>query len=138
MHFCSCLCTPGETSRSITHPEIASGQTRLTPEFFTGELLEKKVYLDDMSILSILLNIETGCHNPPLRRPTSSSVNSKPETFHLGHVRTSSTIIYVPYVQLAACIPYCVPHRGLTRYAYVPTSLTRTSSYPSQLTRTRS
>jgi hypothetical protein len=47
----------------VTHPEIAPAQARLTPEFFTGGLLKKKVYLGGMSILSILLNLESGCHN---------------------------------------------------------------------------
>jgi hypothetical protein len=56
------LCTPGKTSRSVTHPEIASSQARLTSEFFAGGLLERKVYLDGISILSILLSLETGCH----------------------------------------------------------------------------
>jgi hypothetical protein len=62
VHFCPHLCTPGKTSRSVTHPEIAPGQTRLTPEFFTGGLPEKKVYLGGMSILSILLSLEPECH----------------------------------------------------------------------------
>jgi hypothetical protein len=56
------LCTPGKTSRSVTHSEIAPGQARLTPKFFAGGLPEKKVYLDGMSILSILLSLEAGCH----------------------------------------------------------------------------
>jgi hypothetical protein len=78
MHFCPLLCTPGKTSLSITHPEIALGQARLTPDFFTGGLPEKKVYLGGMSILSILLSLELGCHNLPpledqhLRRSTPS------------------------------------------------------------------
>jgi hypothetical protein len=50
----------------VTHPEIVLGQARLTPEFFIGELLEKKLYLGGMSILSILLSLELGCHNFPL------------------------------------------------------------------------
>jgi hypothetical protein len=32
-------------------------------EFFSVELTEKKVYIDYMSILSILLNIESGYHS---------------------------------------------------------------------------
>jgi hypothetical protein len=43
---------PQKTSRSVTHPEIALGQAHLTPEFFTGGLTEKKVYLCGISILS--------------------------------------------------------------------------------------
>jgi hypothetical protein len=65
MHFCPHLCTPEKTSRSVTHPEIALSQARLTLEFFTGGLSEKKVYLGSMSTLSILLSLESGCHNPP-------------------------------------------------------------------------
>jgi hypothetical protein len=63
VHFCPHLCTPRKTSRSITHPKIALGQARLTMEFFTGGLPKKKVYLVGMSILSILLSLESGCHN---------------------------------------------------------------------------
>jgi hypothetical protein len=47
----------------VTHPKIALGQTRLTLEFFTGGLSEKKVYLGGVSILSILLSLESGYHN---------------------------------------------------------------------------
>jgi hypothetical protein len=56
------LCTPGKTSRSVIHPEIAAGPARLTPEFFASGLPKKKVYLGGMSILSILLSFESGCH----------------------------------------------------------------------------
>jgi hypothetical protein len=42
----------------VTHPEISPGQAHLTLEFFAGELLEKKVYLGGMSILSIILTLE--------------------------------------------------------------------------------
>jgi hypothetical protein len=69
-----------------------------------------------------------------LRRLTSSSVNPKPGTSPLGHVRTYSTVIRVPYVQLAACVLYCFLPRGPTHHAYIPMSLTRTLPYPSQLT----
>jgi hypothetical protein len=65
MHFYPHLCTPGKTSRSVIHLKIAPGQARLTPKFFAGGLPEKKVFLSGMSILSILLSIESGCHNPP-------------------------------------------------------------------------
>jgi hypothetical protein len=34
VRFCPHLCTPGKTSQSITHVEIAPDQTRLTLEFF--------------------------------------------------------------------------------------------------------
>jgi hypothetical protein len=60
------LCTPEKTSQSVTHPEIAPGQARLTPEFFAGVLPKKKVYLGGMSILSILLSLESGCHTIPI------------------------------------------------------------------------
>jgi hypothetical protein len=59
------LCAPEKSSQSVTHPEIALGQTCLTLKFFAVGLLKEKVYLDGMSILSILLNIESGCHNLP-------------------------------------------------------------------------
>jgi hypothetical protein len=65
MYFCPHLCTHEKTSRSVTHPKIALDQARLTTEFFTGGLMEKKVYLGGMSILSILLSLNLGCHNPP-------------------------------------------------------------------------
>jgi hypothetical protein len=57
------LYTPGKTSRSVTHPEIALGQARLTPEFFAGGLPKKKVYLGGMSTLPILLSLEPGYHS---------------------------------------------------------------------------
>jgi hypothetical protein len=60
------VCIPGKTSRSVTHPEIAPGQARFTPEFFEGGFLKKKVYLGGMSVLSILLSLESGCHREPL------------------------------------------------------------------------
>jgi hypothetical protein len=62
------LCTPRKTFRSITHPKIALGQTRLTPEFFTVGLSEKKIYLGGMSILSILLSLESECHNEDIEK----------------------------------------------------------------------
>ena len=40
----------------------------------------------------------------------------------LSHVRTFSTGIHVPHVQLAAYVPYH-DHSGSTRHAYVPASL---------------
>jgi hypothetical protein len=137
VHFYPHLCTPGKTFQSVTHPEIVPDQARLTPEFFACEFPKKKVYLGGMSILPILLSLESGCHNPPpLRRSTSSLVNLKPGTSPLGHVRTSSISIHEPYVQLAGYVQYCVPPRGSTRHAYVPTSMSSTLPYPSQLTHT--
>jgi hypothetical protein len=61
-----CKCnTPSShySFRSVTYPKIAMDQTRLTLEFFTIVLSEKKVYLDDISTLSILLNLEPVCHS---------------------------------------------------------------------------
>jgi hypothetical protein len=150
VHFCAHLCTPRKTSRSVTHPEISLGQARLIPEFFTDEFSKKKVYLGGMSILSILFwytlvvwvfyqsyfALSQDVTIYPLRRPTSPSVNPKPGTSPLGHVRMSSTGIHILYVQLATYVPYRVPPRWSTHHAYIPTSLTRTPPYPSQLTRT--
>jgi hypothetical protein len=49
---------------SVGHPsKNYSGLSTLNPEFFSVGLPEKKVYLADMSILSILLSLESGCHN---------------------------------------------------------------------------
>jgi hypothetical protein len=62
-HFCPYLCAPGKTFQSVTHPKIALGLTRLTMEFFIVELIEKKVYLGGMSILSILLSLKARCHS---------------------------------------------------------------------------
>jgi hypothetical protein len=45
--------------------EIAPDQACLTTEFFAGGFPEKKVYLGGMSILSIILSLKLGCHNPP-------------------------------------------------------------------------
>ena len=90
-HFVLTRAHPGRSSRSVTHPEIAPGQARLTLEFFRDRLSEKKLQLVDMSILSILLSSWAGVSHPhPLKRPTSSSVNLKSGTSSLGHV---------PYVQ---------------------------------------
>jgi hypothetical protein len=63
VHFCPDLCAPGKTSQSVTHPEIAPGHACLTSEFYAVRLSEKKVYLGGMSIQSILLSLEPGCHN---------------------------------------------------------------------------
>jgi hypothetical protein len=59
----------------IDHPEIAPGQARLTPEFFAGGLPKKKIYLGGMSILSILLSLEPGCHTD--RDPRAPNINVK-------------------------------------------------------------
>jgi hypothetical protein len=52
-HFVLTRAHPRRISRSVTHPEIALGQTRLTSEFFGDELPEKKLQLVGMSILLI-------------------------------------------------------------------------------------
>jgi hypothetical protein len=57
--FCallSSLYAPGKTFRSVTHPEIAPGQARLTLEFFADGLPEKKLQLSGISMLLILLS----------------------------------------------------------------------------------
>jgi hypothetical protein len=118
----------------VTHPEIASGQAHLTSEFFIIGVQKKKVYLGGMRILSILLTLELGCHkSTPLRRPMTLLVNPKAGTSPLDHNGMSNTGILIPYVQLAAYVPYHVPPRGPTCNAYVPTSLTCMLPYPSQL-----
>ena len=79
-HFVLTRAHPGTTSRSVTHPEIAPSQARLTSEFFRDELPEKKLQLIDMSILSILLSPRPGYHIlPPLedRRPRRSTLQSR-------------------------------------------------------------
>jgi hypothetical protein len=70
------MCAPGKTSQSVTHAEIAPGQARLTLKFFVVGHLKKKVYLGGVSILTILLSLEPGCHTPtPLedQRPHRST-----------------------------------------------------------------
>jgi hypothetical protein len=81
----------------------------LSPEFFAGGLPKKKVYLGGMSILSILLSIELGCHNPPPQKTDILVGQPQVRNIPLDHVCTSSTDIHVPYVQLAAYVPYRVP-----------------------------
>src|SRR5664279_435723 len=44
-HFVLTGAHPGRTSRSVTHPQIALGQARLTFEFFVNELPEQKLQL---------------------------------------------------------------------------------------------
>ena len=61
-HFVLTRAHPGMTSRSVTHPQITPGQARLTSEFFSYELPEKKLQLVGMSILLILLSHEPGSH----------------------------------------------------------------------------
>jgi hypothetical protein len=92
--LCPHSCTSGNTSQSVTHPKIALGYARLTQRFLRDRLPKNKMHLVGMSILSILLSIEPGYHNPPLiRRLTSSSVNPKLGTFPPGHVCVSSVVI---------------------------------------------
>jgi hypothetical protein len=67
------LCASGRTSQSVTHLEIAPGLARLTPEFFAVGLLEKKIYLGCMSILSILLSVEPGIQDVTLLLDVSDS-----------------------------------------------------------------
>jgi hypothetical protein len=131
MDFCPHLCATEKTFRSVTHPEIAPIQSRLTPEFFMVEILEKKVHLGGMSILQSYYSLEPGCHNlPPLEDRHPPSVNPKPGICPLDYVHTSSIGIHVPYIQLAAYVP---PPRGPMCHAYIHTSLTCTLLYHSQL-----
>ena len=94
----SLLCTlcphsyaPGKTFWSVTHPQIAPGQARLTSEFFGDRLPKKKLQLVDMSILSILLSPGPGCHIlTPLRdRRPRRSIPSQERPL-LAMSRTSS------------------------------------------------
>jgi hypothetical protein len=60
--LCPQSCAPEKTSRSVTHPKIDLGQTRLTYRFFRDRLPKNKIYLVGMSILSILLSLGPGYH----------------------------------------------------------------------------
>ena len=86
-HFVLTRAHPGRTSRSVTHPQIALGQARLTPEFFANELPEKKLQLVDMSILSILLRPEPESHSF-LARTTSTALPSSSS-------RSTSTMFFI-------------------------------------------
>ena len=66
-HFVLTRAHPGITFRTVTHPQIAPGQARLTSEFFEELLPEKKLQLVGMSILLILLSPGPGCHNTETR-----------------------------------------------------------------------
>jgi hypothetical protein len=116
------LCTLKKTSQSIIYPKIALSQARLTLEFITVGFSEKKLYLDSMIILLILLSLDMS-QSTLLRRQTSSSVNPKPRTSHFDHICMFSIDICVQYVQLAAYVSYCVPPRELMRHTRIPTSL---------------
>jgi hypothetical protein len=62
VHFVLTCAHPGTTS-PVGHPSSnCSRPSTLNLEFFSDELLEKKVYLVDMSILSIILSPRPGCH----------------------------------------------------------------------------
>jgi hypothetical protein len=119
-HFCRHLCTPSKTSQLITHSEIAPGQARLTLEFLIVGIRKKKVYLDGMSILSILLSIELRCYNPP---PSKIDV-PRQERFILA-------------MSVRPVLAYAYRTMSLLEYPRVmhtyPTSLTRVLPYPSQL-----
>jgi hypothetical protein len=74
--LCPHSCTPG-INFPVGHPSLnRSRPSTLNLEFFSDELPEKKAYLDDMSILSILLSPGPGYHTlTPLedRRPRRST-----------------------------------------------------------------
>src|SRR4051812_47115169 len=104
------------TSRSVTHPRIALGQARLTLEFFSNELPEKKLQLVGMGFLSILLSHASGSHiHPPLedRRPRRSTTSQ--ERPLLAHVCASSD----------GTLP-CRVHSGPHAPCYTCLPLTRT------------
>jgi hypothetical protein len=86
----------------VGHPsQIAPSQAHLTWRFFRDRLSKKKMHLNSMGNLLILLSLGLGYHHPrgqditihPLRRPTSSSVNPNLGTSALSHVCVSSVII---------------------------------------------
>jgi hypothetical protein len=62
------------TSHSVTHSKIASDQTYLIPKLFTVRLPKKKIYFNDMNILSILLILAPGCY---IQDPDRFFKNSK-------------------------------------------------------------
>jgi hypothetical protein len=111
-------------------------QARLTPEFSIGGLPEMKVYLGGMSILSILLSIEPGCHNPPpledlvlISQPQDRNVPSWPRPYvqywhtHVVHPVSSIRTIPCPSQRTHAL---CVRTHVLDPYATVSFS---TDSY---------
>jgi hypothetical protein len=61
--LCPHSCAPGNNFPVGHASSNCSRPSTLNPEFFLDELQEKKVYLIDMSILSILLSPEPGCHS---------------------------------------------------------------------------
>ena len=130
-HFVLTHAHPGITSRSVTHPQIAPGQARLTSEFFGYRLPEKKLQLVGMSILLILLSPGPGCHMlTPLRdRRPRRSIPSQEHPF-LATSRTSSasspcatSVRPVPTVPVPCPCVQCqrrIPDaRALTRHAPV-------------------
>ena len=120
---------PGRTSRSVTHPQIAPSQARLTSEFFGDRLPEKKLQLVGMSILLILLSPGPGCHMlTPLRdRRPRRSIPSQERSL-LATSRTSSvsspcatsmrsvTMVPVPRA-CVQCQRRILDARELTRHA---------------------
>ena len=89
-------------SRSVTHPQIAPGQARLTSEFFGDRLPEKKLQLIGISILLILLSSGPGCHSQLV------FFERKSVGFYWGVVETSAqvnklAIIFAPLPVLSSC-----------------------------------
>jgi hypothetical protein len=61
--LCPHSCAPGKDFPVGYPSPNRSGPSTLNPEFLWSEFPEKKLQLVDMSILSILLSPEPGCHN---------------------------------------------------------------------------
>ena len=93
-HFVLTRAHPGIISRSVTHPQIAPGQARLTSEFFGDRLPEKKLQLVGMNILLILLSPGPGCHIlTPLRDrcPHRSIPSQERPLLATSHTSSSSS-----------------------------------------------
>ena len=119
------------TSQSVTHPQIALGQARLTSEFFGDQLSEKKLQLVGMSILLILLSPMSRCHIlTPLRdrRPRRSIPSQKRPLLAMSRTSSASSpcatsVRPVPTVLVPRPCVQCQWHipdaRALTRHAPV-------------------
>jgi hypothetical protein len=83
--LCSHSCAPGKDF-PVGHPSSnRSRPSTLNLEFFLDELPEKKVYLVDMSILSILLSPEPGCHRFHLPTMLGYHHSGQKPTSHISY-----------------------------------------------------